>query len=576
MVVSTSDPPQERTYATRRRVLWLGCFTGVSLLSLALIWLFPFVPTQDGPAHLDAAAALLELSRGDAFFSTFFEAQWRLGTNQLLHGLLALLGSFVPLLVAEKLLLSAYALALPLAVLFALRGLKGGEPLAVFLAFPVLYTFVFYLGFYNFCFGLVFYLFTLGLYFRLAEARTLQMRILFAALLAVSLALCYAAHIIAAANALLALGVMLGVSLLRGRAHAPLTSLLVVGAASPTALFILSFFVRQPAGDLDGTTKFLSVPRLIAEFFLQVPDLPYKIYSPLVVHSWLDALFTAPWHLLLVALALLAVYGCVKGRQVPQPELLAALLTVLLITLWTPNRLGEIGFLTDRFLPYSYALLILWLAAVRFSPRVWRAAAVAGIVCSSALFIYRIPLHAALNTHLREFVSAETVIEDKSTVLPLILVNGTNAYPPAGLALPNMRYSEVLHAVGYIALERSTVTLNDYQASKGYFPLRYKEVTSPVEHLSEGGLAGLERSPFAFDLRAYEAETGVAVDYLLLWGDLEEVGERPDVQAIFAQLAPYDLIYTSERRGLMHVYARREDVGAAVNRAARTGREGTR
>ncbi len=528
----------------------------MAALSLALVWGFPFVPTQDGPAHLDAAATLLALSEGDTFFSTFFEAQWRLGTNQLYHALLVLLGSFIPLLLAEKLILSVYVLAVPLSVLFALRGLERANALAVFLAFPVTYPFVFYLGFYNFCLGLVFFLLTLGVYLRLVRAETGRRRAYLTALLALCLALCYAAHIVSAANALLVLGVMLGASLLRGQAQAARNALLVAAVALPSALFILAFFVGQPTGDLDGTTKFLSVPRLIAEFFVHVPDLPYKVYSPLIIHSWLDVLFTAPWHLLLVTLAGLAALRCVRARRVVQPDLLAALAAMLLIILWTPNRLGEIGFLTDRFLPYGYALLTLWLAAVEFSSRLWRLAAVAAVICGGALFIYRLPLHAMLNANLLEFTSAAAVLEDDSTALPLILVKNDNAYAPTGLVLPNMRYSEVLHAVGYIALERSLVTLNDYQAAKGYFPQRYEAATSPVVHLSEGGLAALERPPFAFDLRAYEAETGESVDYLLLWGDLEEVGERPDVQAIFAQLAAYDLIYTSEPRALMRVYAR--------------------
>ena len=541
--------------SSENRSIWLGCFALLTALALIPIWLFPYVPTQDGPAHLDAAATLLELSRGSALFGTFFEAQWQLGTNQLYHALLVLLGSAMPLLLAEKLLLSLYVLCMPLAVLFALRGLRGANRSAVFLVFPAICPFVFYLGFYNFCAGLVFFSFTLGVYLRLARAEAPGQRVALTAALALSFALCYAAHIISAANALLVLGVMASVALLNRRPNAGLSALLVVAAALPTVLFVLTFFLRQPVRE-DGTTQFLSVGDLVAAFFVQVPDLPYKLYSSLVVHTWLDALFLAPWHLLLVGLAGLAIYGCMEGRRVPHPELLAALGLVLFITLWTPNRLGEIGFLTDRFLPYTYVLLTLWLSTVAFSPHIWRVAAVAGVVCAAALLLYRIPVHAALNVNVREFASAHVAAEREGTVLPLILVKDNNAYPPPGLVLPNMRYSEMLHAVGYIALLRPVVTLNDYQAAKGYFPLRYEAAKSPITHLSEDGLRGLERPPFAFDIGAYRDRTGAEVDYVFLWGDLEEVEGRSDVQAILAQLEAYDLIYTSAQRSLMRVYAR--------------------
>ena len=321
-----------------RSALWVGCYLLLSLLSLTLIWLFPYVPTQDGPAHLDAAATLLELSRGNPFFSTFFAAQWQLATNQLYHALLVLLGSAFGLLVAEKLLLSVYALAVPAATLFALHGLRA-RGWAVFLVFPVIYPFVFYLGFYNFCFGLIFFLLALGVYFRLRDAVTLNRQVWLSAALALCLALCYFAHIIAAANALLALGVMAAVALLKRRANAPLSALLVTAAALPTLFFILRFFVRQPTDVADGTTRFLSVPRLFASFFFHLPELPYKLYSPLITHSWLDVLFTGPWHLLLLALAALALFKSVRGRTLPQLELFAALIVLLFIILWTPNRL---------------------------------------------------------------------------------------------------------------------------------------------------------------------------------------------------------------------------------------------
>ena len=535
--------------------VWLGCYILLSLLSLSLIWLFPFVPTLDGPAHLDAAATLLELAQGNPFLSTFFAAQWRLATNQLYHGLLVLLGSALPLLVAEKLLLSLYALALPASTLFALRGL-GAKRLAVFLVFPAIYPFVFYLGFYNFCFGLIFFLLALGVYFRLQKATTLSQRVLLGLALALCLALCYFAHIIAAANALLALGVMVAVALLKSRANAPLTALLVAAAALPTLFFILRFFVRQPVGAVDGATRFLSVPRLFASFFLHLPELSYKVYSPLVTHSWLDVLFTGPWHLLLLALAALALFKSVRGRTLPQLELFAALVVLLIIILWTPNRLGEIGFLTDRFLPYGYALLILWLGTVPFSSRVWRVAALVGVVCGGALFIYRLPIHAQLNASLEEFAAARAVIADNSTVLPLILNRGGNEVMPTGWPYANLRYNPMLHAVGYIALGRSIATLNDYQAAKGYFPLRYRDRTDPITFLSLGGLGEIEQPPFAFNLQAYKERTGEAVDYVLLWGDLATLRDRPNVQAILAQLESYTLVYTSSPSNFMHVYAR--------------------
>lgn len=78
---------------------------GLPLALLLLpLWLFAYVPTQDGPAHLESAAALLEL-KDSPFLGTFYESNWRWATNQVHHALLVALGSFLPLLIAEKLVL---------------------------------------------------------------------------------------------------------------------------------------------------------------------------------------------------------------------------------------------------------------------------------------------------------------------------------------------------------------------------------------------------------------------------------------------------------------------------------------
>lgn len=529
---------------------------GLPLALLLLpLWLFTYVPTQDGPAHLENAATLLEL-KDSPFLRTFYDANWRLATNQVHHALLVALGSFMPLLRAEKLVLSAYALLVPVTTLFALRGLPGASRLGVFLVLPAVYSYVFYLGFYNLSFGLPLFLLALGLYFRLAFGLEDAPRCRLSAppltaLLALTLVLTYFVHVIAAASALLALGVMVVARTIGGgneRAPVPGLPVLAALAVTPT-LALIVFFVTTP-GTNPEATNFLNLPRLLQDFFVHPPNFTYALYSPLVVHTWFDAAFTLPLHLLLFGLALFALVQSVKWR-VPAPELLAAFLVFVFIIVWSPNRLGEIGWLPDRFLPYAYALLALWLATAPLSARSWQTVAITSLSLWGGLTLYRLPVQAALNGSVREYVEAAQVVRADSTVLPLSLSQPT----PAGLRAfrPNMRYDPVRHALGYVALEKRIVNLANYQAAKGYFPLRYKDARNPAVHLSEGGLTSLEYPPFALDIASYRRETGAAVDYVLFWGDLDAVRGRDDVRAVLQQLAAYELVYTGPSA---HIYAR--------------------
>ncbi len=519
-----------------------------AVLLLLPLWLFPYVPTQDGPAHLGTAAHLLELP-SSTFLGSFYNANWQLATNQVYHGLLVALGSALPLLVAEKLLLSAYALLVPLMTLFAVRGLKGA-PFAAFLVLPAVYSYIFYLGFYNLCFGLPLFLLSLGFYFRLARApgRVFVPTLL----LALTLILTYFVHVIAAVNTLLALGILALLRLIiRGDRRTLGLSILAV---APVIALLLFFFVQSPRTMPTETTKFLPLFGLLRAFFVHLPDPFYALYSPLIVHTWLDAIFTLPLVVVTLGFVFSFLFKRVRARAVPAPELLGAVTVFFFIMLWTPARLGEVGWLPDRFLPYAYVLVVLWLSAVELSPRRWRTVAAAGLTLWGALMLYRLPVHAALNNSVKEYVAVAQLIDDESTVLPLYLTR--ESPPPLGLRrlYPNMRYDELRHALGYVALDKRIVDLADYQAAKGYFPVTYAAAKDPSRYLSQGGLIALEYPPFALDIAGY-AEAGATVDYVLLWGDLEAVRQRPDVRNVLQQLTDYEPVY-SEPRGLLHLYAR--------------------
>ena len=540
--------------------LWVSLFVLLTILYLLPLWLFPYMPTLDGPVHLESAQTLRELAAGNSVkgggvLEQFFAPQWRLATNQLYALLLVNLGALMPILVAEKLILSVYVVGLLLALVFALRGLRGAI-LTAFLAFPVIYSYIFYIGFFNLCFGLPLFLLSLGFYFRLAENPPLRRTVLLAAGLALTLLILYFVHVFATICTLLTLGVMVVLGLFRRNWR----TFLVTTLAVVPALALIAAFLIAPQGigaeaAANTATDFLSVSELVQNFFVHSPNFLFKVYVPLVVHSWVDIFFTLPWNLLLLGLAALAVWRSFKAHILPHGELLGALAVFVFIIVWTPTRLGEAGWLTERFLPFGYLLLILWVASAKFSPRFWRYAAGLGIICAAALMAYRLPIHAMLVTDIEEYVSISRIIPDGATVLPLNLDDET---VPSALQnmYPKLRYDALGQAVGYVALERPIVNLRNYQAAKGYFPLIYKKARNPALFLSEAGYNGLGRRPFAFNLAAYRKKTGAAADYVLLWGDLGAARKDPDVQNVLAQLASYTLVYTSSPRGLMHAYKR--------------------
>ena len=584
--------PLLRVYRRRVGSIWVLYFAFLTFIYLLPLWLFTYFPTADGPVHLGSAAVLKELAQGDApFLSTFFYPQWSFATNQLYHGLLVSLGSLMPFLTAEKLILSFYVVMLPLATLFAVKRLRG-EALAVFLVFPFIYSYIVLLGLYNLALGLIVFMFTVGVYLSLARRPTLAKGVLLASLLLLT----YFVHVIAAASALLSIGVMAVFKLLasllgwepvsrgvargdarparRGVNAKPIhlfggTLLTFVPVVALIGIFFLT--TGQDSASDASLSNFVGVPTMIRTFLTQ-PSSPLAVgRRVLTTYTYTDVFVTAPWNLLLLVLAGGALYRTFTrstGRREPGfgDVVLPAVIVFAFIVVWSPRRLGEVGLLTERFLPFLYLLFVLWLSSKPLTPRLWRHTALLGFAFAAASLFYHLPVFAMFNHDLKEYVSAADSIRDDSTVLAVPLNNyDRNASLENGLneMYPELRLSPFIGATGYIALERTIADLRNYQARKDYFPLRLRpELSSDLYLTSENaeektseGLSHLDYPPFSIDLSRYKAETGCTVDYVLFWGPFEAY--KGEIAPILEQLQPnYTLTYISKPRGLMRVYER--------------------
>ncbi len=137
------------------------------LLHLLPIWLFEYFPTQDGPIHLSNAKVFLEYDNPACpVLPEYYRLNSGIGPNWFsLLSLAGLLRLFSPA-IAEKLLLSAYVLALLGSAYFAILGISRRNRFLLLLVFPFVFNYFVFLGFYNFIFGLPFVFLFLGIVLR--------------------------------------------------------------------------------------------------------------------------------------------------------------------------------------------------------------------------------------------------------------------------------------------------------------------------------------------------------------------------------------------------------------------------
>jgi len=563
--IEQARPPRLPSVVSEADV-WDLYFLLLILISLMPIWMFQYVPTQDGPAHLESAMALIELSHADpGIFRDFFIEQWRIGTNQVYHLLLVALGSFLPLLLAEKLVLSAYVILLPLATRYTAGKLSLITVQAIFLIFPIIYSPLFYMGLFNYCFGLIFYVLVIGLYFnrKRIPSRTNTIK------LTVVLLLTFFVHIVASAAAIVTLLIIAGVEAFDSvrkaghKNHATVwhrkelwKEALQLGLIiAPTILMIALFFIEMsaaPRPPTDAPSGFSSILWEILTSFRISSD-KLRVFT---TFSAYDLLIAIPFIVLIVTTAFIALH---QDRQQKVPSnsyasLLVSAIVFLVMFAVSPDRLGEIGSVPDRLILFVLILAILWLSTQSFSNQAQHIIGTLSIMMTVAAIASKIPVHAMFNYDIREYVSVSQYIERNSTLLPLhikddIIPNGLVAMRPRVRPLP------LTHAAGYLSIDRKLVDLSSYQARTGYFPLQFRDDANPAAQLSpDSNPSRYEYRPFRVDLEKYKQRTGFAVDYVLLWG-YSGNDNSDDVQSVIAQLEKnYILVCKSAPRALVSVY----------------------
>lgn len=551
------DRPEQ--HGRRRTRAWyrdpeLLLFIVLILVHLFPLWYFDYFPSQDGPAHLNNANVIRSYNLPQSEqFRKYYQLSPHPEPNWSGHLILAGLTWLVSPLTAEKVLLGIYVLLFPLLLRYALVQVRPDAGFLAILVFPFIYGYPLHLGLYNFSLGLALFFLPLG--YVLKHGRRFNLR--HTVLLALLLIVLYFSHFIALLAAGLAIGILtlwqLAAQWVEGRrsgeaggpgellrlfrrcALGPLAALL------PVTLLAAAFLERQGARHVAGN----SIRQLALEaagLFSLVSFHPREQFC-----TWPLAavFFTVAAGLFLVRLG---------RRELGRKEgLLAAAVAFGLVYLLAPAKISGGAVINERLMLFPFLLLILW-----FGTAAWRGAARIGLQAAAALIALTLfGMHtrdyARVNDYLDEYLSGAELIEPRSTLLALSFSH--QGHTPEGRVLTR-RFGPFIHASGYIAAQRDVVDLKNYEASTGHFPVVYRPELDPYTHI--GVNHGLERQPPQVDFIDYDKRTGGSVDYVLLWRIRDRQRFLEPTLEIFRQLKlGYELIFTSEQRGYMQLWRRK-------------------
>ena len=534
-------------------------FAALTLLHLAPLWAFPYFPSTDGPIHLSIADVLVRYQSVETpSFRVFYEINGSIEPNSFIFGFLYLLMQAVPPLIAEKVLLSAYVVLVPLALRYAVTAAAPEAGILSLLGFPLIYTFTLHMGMYNHGFGLIFFLLVLGYWLKNSRRPSVLVFLVYLGLFL----LCYLAHLFAVVLAVAAIAfAALGATALdaarqrqagafdAGRLWRDFAAraLLPAAASLPVLLLVLAFFLRHGPGVVaHGMTMSEGLATIDWPSAARLRELLSA--SGLVSHDVWEMLASKGF-----LLALLGVAGLIAARRLPGSSTLNPAFFCLLGMLGLYFAVPDWNWLPERLMPALFMAAIVWLATQlphalprrRRLVRPWIVISVS--VISLVGLSVRAVKYAELNGYIAEYLSAAEHVEANSTLLSLRLGREVDGAPISD------RIDLFIHAAGYYAFERSVVDLKNIQAAYGAFPIIYRPALSLFRNLDPSTVP--ELIPPRIDLLQYARRTGLEIDYIVLWGEADRLGESADGRRLAAQLGQaYELIFTSPRRGLTRLY----------------------
>jgi hypothetical protein len=516
----------------RRRISGESLLFGFLLiLHLAPIWLLPFIPTQDGPGHQALAFILRHYGRPEAgILREYYLPNREALPNWFFFFLMSKVLGFVSIPRAEKILLTAYVLLLPLSVRYALRTIDPRAGFLAVLSFPFLYNFLFQMGFFNFCFSLGAFFCAVGYWLEAPDRATL-LRTVGLAFLILWVYFCHPVTLAVTVATLLTLAGWRMLLALRSEGLAAGFRRWLLGPlfASLPALVLMAAFVGKRTG-----SKLSFLPLAVKLKHLA------GLYSLASVSR-----STIPLALALAVLFSLVAAFCLWSRRKRSLEtgdgwlLAAALLSVACLA--APSELSGGGFINHRLVLFPFLVLIPWFAT--FDHPAWRRRAIQTVAAGLALAFLGVFawMWSRIDEGISRIVAAGRHIEPDHTVLFLSYAHQGERRNGRPLVFRTWPF---VHAGGYIGAEKRLVDLSLYEASEDYFPIYFNPRLDPARHLATVPL-GIETEPPRVDLLRYK-RTGGRIDYVLLWGLREERRDEPAVRKTLRQLAKgYEEVWTS-------------------------------
>jgi hypothetical protein len=458
---------------------------------IGLIWLLPYVPTQDGPSHIYNLVILHDLLNGGKEWGNFFVDQLRavpnLGFILLSYPLL----HFFNPLVVERIFLSFYIVLMGASVPFFLRTFEKPVFPVSYFVFPVIFNYTLLMGFYSYIVAVPLFLVAFSLAWRIRDRSATYKFVCFNI---IGLVLFYF-HLIPFVFFMLSLVIAALVESTgyKKKVHNLLKLLIILAPSIITLFYYLKSTTNNFIPDFSyllSTSRFI---RLITEllFFSSVNFLPWQLL---------------PASLFIYLIVSLAYYSAkdinknrlCRGNTIPSEKILIYLLSILIfIYLFAPLSIGDGWYFNQRF-PWVILLVSLPLLRIPETTILFRRIVSIATPCIVGIFfLFNIVILRQQSSKIEKFMSGlHTELPKGSFVMTYKTKD------------PEMVTVDVLlHAASYYGIFRGCVDVGNYEVDTDLFPVRFsKNVPAMLPEYQTG-----------YKAKSINWENYPGIQYLLGW-----------------------------------------------------------
>jgi hypothetical protein len=432
-----------------KKTAWVALLL-LAVLNLGLFWFNQFIPTQDGPSHLENALLLRGLCLPDGNgVDQYYRLNWKPGSNLLYYVTVAAFGTVLPPIPAERLFFSIYFLAFAAATYALGRSAGARTALPAVAALPYATAFPFHMGFFNYCAGLVIAFAAWAHFWRRRDNLRVRDHIILNAA-AILTYLAHAAPAVILVAGLFALNTWLVISN-RLQGHKTLKKRLTAFAALlPTCVFLGYFLtIYQPSGHQwlpwrDAALSFIT-------------GSSFRFYSAKQLYLGLASLG--------IVLAAVAFHVVARKRRreswsAPRNGFLVLAVGALALYFLAPDAGRGFSILTGRLLVLPWPLFLIWAGDDLTRAGRW-VMLVAATAFGLAFWGDTLCHYRKFNRDLRDFCSGIEHVEDGSKIAYLYFSGW------------QYRISVFAGASSYYALDRDVLNFNNYEGDLSMFPVNF-------------------------------------------------------------------------------------------------------